>query len=135
MELGALAEPERLTGAPDEQHRAEAVERRDREVDGPGRAFGDRRRRQRALRERGRADPAAGASPATGQQLAVAHERAPLGEELARVCVDEALAERGGARRLAQLRRGLERVEAGVGEATDDPDLLDRGAVDLLDLA
>ena len=31
--------------------------------------------------------------------------------------------------------RRLERVEARVGEAADDPHLLDRGAVDLLDLA
>jgi hypothetical protein len=35
---------------------------------------------------------------------------------------------------LAQRSRGLERVEAGIGEVADEPDLFHRRAIDLFDL-
>ena len=77
---------------------------------------------------------ASGALAGGGEQLGAAQQRAPLGEELLLDLGDEPLAERVGARRLAERGRGLERVEARVGKPADDPDLLDRCSVHLLDL-
>ena len=51
------------------------------------------------------------------------------------MCADERLLQVVDRLGLAQPRRRLERVEAGVGEVLDRADLLDRHAVDLLDLA
>ena len=102
---------------------------------GSGRAVGDGRRRQRAPVASAWSWSASRALAGRREQLAVPDQRAPFGQELLPGLRDEPLAERGGAPRLAELGGRLESVEAGVGEAPDDPDLLDRRAVDLLDLA
>jgi hypothetical protein len=62
------------------------------------------------------------------------HERGPVREELVAQVRDELLLKPDDGVRLAQASRGLERVEAGIGERADDPDLLDGRAVDFLDL-
>jgi len=48
---------------------------------------------------------------------------------------DECVVEADRGRRLAQPDRRLQRIDAGIRERTDDPDVLDRRSVDLLDLA
>ena len=51
-----------------------------------------------------------------------------------RTCSTSSFVEFLDAAHLAQAGGRLQGVEAGVGEVVDDPHLLDRGAVDLLDL-
>ena len=62
-------------------------------------------------------------------------QRGPVGEELVAEVRHQFLLQRRHGVGLAQARRGLERVETGVGERADDADLFDRRPVDLLDLA
>ena len=58
----------------------------------------------------------------------------PLGQELLADLLDQRRVQLLDAGHLAQPGGRLQGVEPGVGEVVDDPDLLDRGAVDLFDL-
>ena len=108
----------------------------DREVLGPDHAVGDERRRRgpgferdelRRRRAHRRRRPRA--------RVAVDEQRDPVGEELAAHVRGEDAVQVVDRFGLAQLGRGLERVEPGIREDADPANLLDRRAVDLLDLA
>ena len=73
-------------------------------------------------------------SPADASTRAVEKRRAPAAHELGARLFDQRLVEVRDGRRRTERGRGLERVETRVGEVVDRADLLDAGAVDLLDL-
>ena len=134
-ELRSLAAPEHVAVAADEDRGLVLGEAGDGEVVGARHAVGDQRRRRGAGGERHELAASGMPSPSAARSASPRSERDPVGEELARTCAVRTLVQVVDRLGLAEHGRRLERVEARVGEDADASHLLDRRAVDLLDLA
>jgi nicotinate-nucleotide adenylyltransferase len=134
-ELAPFAAPERVAVAPDEQHEITFRERRDREVIGPGIARGDNRRRGRSGRQRLQHRRVGNFLAGRSDRDVAFEEGGPVGGELVAHALDEALQELVTRLCARQVLDGFQRVEPWVGKRRDLAPLLDRRAVDLLDLA
>ena len=119
-ELRPFAAAERMAVAPDQQCRIVGAEQRDRKILGAGRAVRDQRRRGGPRGQRDEQRLVGAARSRIGEHPPVRQQRGPVGEELVAEVRHQFLLQRRHGVGLAQARRGLERVETGVGERADD---------------
>ena len=109
-------------------------ERGHREIIGSRHAARDEGRGGRAGDERVQHVRARGLVAGVGEHAGPVDQRRPVGEELTVGLRYERVVKVLDCGGVAQRRGGLERVQAGVGEMADEPDLLHGHPVDLLDL-
>ncbi len=129
-----FASAERMTVTPDEQHRVVGGERRDSEVFGSCIAGRDRGRRTDAGRERVEHRSVGHAFADRCQHNPGAQYHRPARSELGVHAFYESTPERDGVISFEDALNGLERVQSRVGKPIDALPLLDRRAVNLLDL-